>query len=161
MEIWDIYTKDRVKTGRTIVRGEKLAENDYHLVVHIWFINSKGEYLIQKRASHLGWMPNMWAATGGAVVAGEDSLLGAMRETEEELGLKIPIEHFKLLFTQIRGQDISDIYLATLDTTLSEIVFDREAISEIAYVSKAEVEKMIENKTFVNYGEEYFSGIGF
>lgn len=47
MELWDIYNENREKTGRTIVRGQKLGENEYHLVVHMWIINSNGQFLIQ------------------------------------------------------------------------------------------------------------------
>ena len=48
MEQWDIYDKCFVKTGRTHERGKTLEEGDYHLVVHIYPINSKGQILIQK-----------------------------------------------------------------------------------------------------------------
>lgn len=33
MELWDLYTKDRVPTGQTHVRGEKLPDDLFHLVV--------------------------------------------------------------------------------------------------------------------------------
>jgi len=157
MEIWDIYTIDRIKTGRTIVRGEKLQIDDYHLVVHIWIQNSQGEYLIQKRAGHLTWMPNMWATTGGAVISGEDSLQGVIRETEEELGVKIEENDLKLLFTQIRGKDISYIYLTQLNLPITAYKFEVKDMSEIRYVSKSELFKMIEAKEFVDYGEEYLA----
>ncbi len=39
MEKWDLYTKDRVKTGRSHTRGEELPEGLFHLVVHIWLKN--------------------------------------------------------------------------------------------------------------------------
>lgn len=48
-ELWDIYTKDRIKTGRFHVRGQKMQEGDYHLVVHVCIFNSKSEMLIQQR----------------------------------------------------------------------------------------------------------------
>lgn len=157
MESWDIYTQDRKLTGRTHVRGNKLAPDDYHLVVHIWILNSKGEYLIQKRAAHLSWMPNMWATTGGAVISGEDSLQGVIRETKEELGIDINNQDVILLFTQIRGQDISDIYLAKLDYPLSQFQFEKQDMSEIKFASAEEIKSMVVKNEFVNYGEEYFS----
>ena len=42
MELWDLYTKDRVPTGQTHVRGEKLPDDLFHLVVHVWIQNSRG-----------------------------------------------------------------------------------------------------------------------
>ena len=43
-EIWDIYDENRNLTGKTIKRAEyinKIKENEYHLVVHIWIKNDK------------------------------------------------------------------------------------------------------------------------
>ena len=50
MELWDLYTENRVKTGETHVRGNSLPENKYHLVVNVWIKNSEGKYLISKRS---------------------------------------------------------------------------------------------------------------
>lgn len=57
--------------------------------MHIWIINSKSELLIQKRPDHLKHLPGIWAATGGAVIQGEDSKTAACREAKEELGVDI------------------------------------------------------------------------
>lgn len=48
MELWDIYDELRCKTGRTHERGNLLPSGDYHLVIHVWIVNDKGEFLIQK-----------------------------------------------------------------------------------------------------------------
>ena len=32
MELWDIYDKDRVKTGKTMVRGAEFAPDSYYLI---------------------------------------------------------------------------------------------------------------------------------
>ena len=48
MEVWDIYDKYRQKTGRVHKRGNSMPNGDYHLVIHIWIVNDKGEFLIQK-----------------------------------------------------------------------------------------------------------------
>ncbi len=42
MELWDVFTADREKTGRTAVRGEGLGAGEYHVVVHIWLVNDGG-----------------------------------------------------------------------------------------------------------------------
>ena len=88
MEIWDIYDGSRRKTGRTAVRGERLGEGEFHLVVHVWIVNGKGEYLITKRSPNKPF-PGMWECTGGSALAGEDSLGAALRETKEETGITL------------------------------------------------------------------------
>lgn len=35
MELWDLYTKDRHKTGKTMMRGAEQPEDLYRLVVHV------------------------------------------------------------------------------------------------------------------------------
>ena len=51
MELWDLYTENRTPTGKTLVRGEKVPAGYYHLVVHVWIQNVKGEYLISQRSA--------------------------------------------------------------------------------------------------------------
>lgn len=42
-EIWDLYDENRELLGKDHVRGEQLPIDGYHLVVHVWIRNSKGE----------------------------------------------------------------------------------------------------------------------
>lgn len=49
MEEWDLLNADRELTGKTHIRGEKLAPGELHLVVHVCIFNEKGQLLIQKR----------------------------------------------------------------------------------------------------------------
>ncbi|MCL2342628.1 MAG: GNAT family N-acetyltransferase [Firmicutes bacterium] len=89
-EIWDILDEDGNRTGCCIERGRKMAAGDCHLIVHVWKHNGKGEWLIDRRAPGRGTdIDGLWETTGGSVVAGEDSLTAALRETKEELGLDL------------------------------------------------------------------------
>jgi hypothetical protein len=45
-EIWDLYNENRELLGKDHIRGEQLPIDGYHLVVHVWIRNSKGQYLI-------------------------------------------------------------------------------------------------------------------
>lgn len=45
MEKWDLYAKYREKTGKEHIRGEMIPEGFYHLVVHVWIRNRKGDIL--------------------------------------------------------------------------------------------------------------------
>ena len=49
MELFDLYTEDRVRTGRTMVRGTKVPEGLYRLVVHVCIFDHEGRMLIQQR----------------------------------------------------------------------------------------------------------------
>ena len=50
-EIWDLYDGCGEKTGRTMVRGEAIPTGFYHIGVHIWPMNGRGELLIQRRSN--------------------------------------------------------------------------------------------------------------
>ena len=64
-EIWDLYDAYGRKTDKTMRRGEAVPAGLYHQVVHIWPVNGKGEFLVQKRSPFVQWKPNSWATTGG------------------------------------------------------------------------------------------------
>ncbi len=99
MEIWDLYTSNRVKIGKTHIRGSKMAKGEYHLVVNVWIRNSKGEYLISQRAETRPVNPLKFECVCGSVLKGESSIEGAVRETKEEVGITLEAEMGKLVFT--------------------------------------------------------------
>lgn len=159
METWDIYDEYGNKTGRTVIRGEKLAEGDYHLVVHIWIMNDNNEYLIQKRTDHLKHMPGIWATTGGSAIKGEDSQTAAIREVEEELGIEPNTNKMKKIKRIKRKDNFADIWFLQQNISLDEIEMLKEEVSDVKWVSKETLNEMIENGIFHNYGSEYISYI--
>ncbi|MCI8609003.1 MAG: NUDIX domain-containing protein [Firmicutes bacterium] len=118
MEKWDLYTKYREKTGKEHLRGERIPEGFYHLVVHVWIRNSKGEYLMAQRAANRPTFPLMWECAGGSVLMGESSIDGALREVKEEVGLDLEQKAGKLVFSKIRNSDIMDVWLFNYDGEL-------------------------------------------
>ena len=78
-EIWDLYNENRELLGKDHVRGEQLPIDGYHLVVHVWIRNSKGEYLISQRSANRTAFPLVWECVDGSVLKVEDSLQGALR----------------------------------------------------------------------------------
>jgi 8-oxo-dGTP diphosphatase len=111
-EIWDVYDSNRNKTGRYAERGRKMAPGDYHLVVHVWKHNRKGEWLIDKRASARGTsIDGKWETTGGSALAGDDSLTAALRETKEELGIDLDPQKGVLFHTTTRLGNLGHTWL--------------------------------------------------
>ena len=93
MELWDLYTENREKTGKTMVRGDKIPEGYYRMVVHVVIFNDRGEMLIQKRQPFKSGWSGRWDITvGGSAVAGDDSKSAARREVLEEIGLDISFD---------------------------------------------------------------------
>lgn len=119
-EIWDIYDENRVLTGRTHRRGDFLKEGDYHLTVHIWIRNRDGEFLLTKRSPNKGF-PNMWEATGGSALAGDDSLTAAIREVHEETGLKLDPTNGKCVISYRRDDHFTDVWLFRQNFDLADV----------------------------------------
>ena len=86
MEVWDLYDEAMNLLGKQHVRGEAIPQGEYHLVVEIFTINKDGKLLLTQRDAAKTY-PFLWEWTGGSVIAGETSLIGAVRELEEETGL--------------------------------------------------------------------------
>ena len=89
-EYWDVYDAHGKKIeGKRSVRGRHdLAPNEYHLVVYVWIINDKNEFIISKRQKGRTFAGS-WECTGGCALSGDTSLSAAMREVREELGLTL------------------------------------------------------------------------
>lgn len=65
------------------------AKGIRHRIVRVYVLNSEGKMLIARRALHLSSLPGRWnESAAGHVDEGEEYLQAAIRETEEELGIK-------------------------------------------------------------------------
>ena len=160
VEIWDILDENGNKTGRTTLRGRcMLKAGEYHLVVHIWIVSAKGCYLIQRRAEDKKLMPGEWAATGGAAVSGEDSFGAARRELFEELGIESDESNLKKITRIKRRNSLVDVWAIVCDIPEDRLVLQRSEVAEAKWVTSAELDRMIRNGEFHNYGREYFDSV--
>ncbi|MCL2007500.1 MAG: NUDIX domain-containing protein [Treponema sp.] len=141
MEYWDLYTRDRIKLNKVLLRGDEIPEGEYHIVLNIWIINDKNEILITQRHEDKTF-PLKWECTGGSIIAGEDSFTGAMREVEEEIGIKLNPENGKLIETIVRKDDIKDIYLFTENVDISKAILQENEVIDIKWVTIEEFNQM-------------------
>lgn len=155
MENFDLYDKQMNKLGKTMHRGGRNLPGEYHLVVHIWIRRSDGKYLIQQRNKQEDLIPFQWAITGGAVLTGESSLEGAIRETKEEIGITFQPNQFQLVkryfIEHPKSSYITDLYLIEEDVLLNDCKLDTVEVKDVAYKSMSEIMEMIAEGTFWNY----------
>jgi isopentenyldiphosphate isomerase len=139
LEYWDLYNSKRENIGRLHMRGEPLEQGTYHIVVNVWIVNSKNEVLITQRHPKKELWGGLWeCSASGAVIAGEDSLQGALRETKEEIGIDLlPLEGI-LIETIIRKDDIRDTFLFHKDIRLEDLLFHPDEVVDAKWVSKSE-----------------------
>lgn len=155
MEIFDLYDRNFNLLENKMVRGTSNNKGEYHLVAHIWFKNSEGKYLIQQRNKATDRIPYQWAATGGAAVSGDNSIKTAIKETYEELGLKLKEDDFILLERYFcedeKANYITDLYIVKDDILLKDLKLDKVEVRDVAYKTMSEIKEMIENNQFWNY----------
>ena len=156
MELWDIYDENRQKTGRTMVRGEKMPPGEFHLVIHVCLFNSKGEMLIQKRTMQKESFPGLWdLSVGGSAVAGDTGRKAASRELEEELGVKIDFSGIRPYATMHFKTGFDDVFLVEKDLALSDLTLQKEEVSEAKWASLDTILEMIDNGDFISYYKDY------
>lgn len=146
-ELWDLYNTERKKIEITISRGDPIPKGYYHLDISAWIMNSHGQFLLSQRHSDKSY-PLYWECTGGAVISGESSLAGAVREIKEELGITVNTANATLLYS-IRREDIQDFYdvwLFYADADISEMKLQETEVSNVKWVSKRELLTMYNNK---------------
>lgn len=149
-ELWDVLDEDRKPTGRLHRRGDFLPAGDYHLVVHVWMQNSKGQYLMTKRSPNKGF-PNMWETTGGSALAGDDSLTAALREVREETGLMLLPENGECVFTVKEEDDFCDVWLFRQDFDLEDVVLLDGETCDVKYASVQDILQMRSQGKMVYY----------
>ena len=160
LEYWDILDKNGRKTGRTIIRGNKpLTNGEYHLVVHIWVVNDRGEFLIQRRSNDRPMMPGEWAAHGGSALSGEGSRHAAIRELNEELGIRPPRREMVHIRRMLRKYSLNDIWAVKCNCDIEDLRLQKEEVDCVKWVTQMELKGMIEYGLFHNYGRSYFETV--
>lgn len=165
MEKWDLYDRNRNIIGSHI-RGEELPDNGFHLVVHIWIKNSKGQYLIAQRSETRKQNPLMWECQGGSVLQGESSLQGALREVKEEVGIELQPNRGKIVFSKIRDyvddikfNDIMDVWLFEYDGEVSLTNATTEEVAQVKWLYPEEIMELYNKKQLVWTLQYFFDKI--
>lgn len=155
MELFDLYDVNRKPLGETMVRGGAQPKGAYRLVVHICIFSTDGKMLCQKRVANKKVYPNLWdLSCGGSVVSGENSQEGAIRETMEELGIKLDSEIVPSL-TVFFNYGFDDVYCVTMDVNLDDVIVQAEEVAEVAWLTKEQIKSMIDEQTFISYDKSY------
>lgn len=167
MELWDLYNERRELTGRDHIRGEEVPQGFYHLVVHIWIRNSKGEYLISQRSADRPAYPLMWECVGGSVTKGEDSLTGALRETKEEVGLTLSPEDGRLVYSVVgrvvngvKFADIVDVWLFEYNGPVSLNQATTKEVAQTAWMNKEQIKELFDTGNLVHTLGYFFTTEG-
>lgn len=157
MEMVDELNSDGSPTGRQVSKKEAHEKGLWHRAAHVWFVNSNNEILLQKRADHIESHPGKYdISAAGHLTAGDSFIQGALREVEEELGIKltekdlIKIGEVYNESTQHNGtyinKEYNDIYVVKKDIPIEDFVIQESEVSLVKYIPIKEFKKWIEEK---------------
>ncbi len=153
MELRDLYNSKRILTGETIEKGQDVPSGRYYITVVVFIENSKGEFLLQKRALR---KDGRWATTGGHPVSGESSLEGIVTEIQEELGQTVNQNELTLFKTIMTEDDFVDLYYMNKDIDIKDVVLQEEEVEDAKWATKEEIEQLIEEDKFSKSHEEFY-----
>ena len=163
MEQVDVYDLNKKRTGRVLPREgifENLAGDARILLVHTCVFDADHRMLIQQRKETKTYCPGCWdVSAGGFVLAGEGSLEAAVRETEEELGLKLPAESLDYVCCEPFGKVLDDFYNVCVDADIRSLCLQESEVKGVAWADRDTVLRMIRDGRFVDYSEELIAGV--
>jgi isopentenyldiphosphate isomerase len=152
MELWDILDEHGNKTDKTIERGGRpMAQGEYFLIVDVWIMNHKGEFLISKRTPATEPEPDKWQPTCGCAVAGDDSISAAQREVKEELGIILNRNNGEMIKRlMLWDKAIIDVWLFRQEVDISEVVLQPKETDDVRWATIASIKELIENDKFLS-----------
>ena len=158
MELWDIYDRDKQRTGRTMKRNDwHMQPGDFHLTVLGVVARPDGTFLITKRVMTKAWAPGWWEVSGGAAQAGEDSYEAVLREVKEETGLDARNAEGGYLFTYKRENPgegdnyFVDIYKFILDFVDNDVKVQPEEVEGFKIATLEEIRAFAQEGIFLHY----------
>ena len=150
MELWDAYTRNGVKTGGVLVRGQRMWPGIYHLVCEVLVRHVDGSYLCMIRSREKPNYPLYPECTaGGSALLGEDPLTCIRRELREETGIEW--DDFEEVNVTVREfyATIFHSYLCTVDWPKDAITMQEgetegyEWLSEEEFIGLLNSDRMI------------------
>lgn len=157
-ERWDIYDINKKRTGRTMKRNDWcLKDDEYHLTVLGVVCRPDGKFLITKRSMDKHWAPGWWEVSGGACMAGEESLDAVKREVLEETGLDVSGAQGGYMFSYKRENPgegdnyFVDIYRFMMDFEESDVHPQEEETAGFMLATVEEIETFAKEGIFLHY----------
>ncbi len=141
-------------------RAEVHAKGYWHRASNIWIINKNKQVLCQKRSMRKDTNPGKWEAHfGGHLAPGEDYLINAIKETNEELGLEVSASELKL-FKVYKSEDDKEfqaVYYLEWNGDANSLTLEKEEVDEVKWFNVSDLEKLFVQKRYpewVTHGYE-------
>lgn len=148
-EMFDICDESGVPVGKTISREKAHEEGICHRTAHVWIVRKhagKWEVLLQKRSIHKDSFPGCFdTSSAGHVPAGEEPLESALRELEEELGIKAKAEElyfagqFRVGFEEyfhgklFKDNEVANVFVYKEPIKIEKLSIQKEELESVGW----------------------------
>lgn len=169
-EMIDVLDENGVKTGEIVTRKEVHKRGLWHRAIVVAIINEKNEILIQQRSANKEKNPNKWdISAAGHISSGQDALMGATREINEEvsvnLGFNVEVKEFRFMYSFRKQQVFSENFIENQfydffvlrqnGLNKNSIKFQKEEVQNIDFVTISQLNEMRKNGELVEREEVY------
>lgn len=172
-ELIDILDAKGKATGKTALKSKAHQKGWFHPTVHVWCFTSNGQILVQQRGKNKDTHPLLWdVSVAGHVGAGEMVEVAAVREVQEEIGLRIVQGDLKKIGIFKSVQRHSEIlidcefhhtFLYELKTPLKSLVKQEEEVEDLKLIPllrfSEETWGMANLKKYVPHDITYYAAI--
>ena len=158
MEYFDIVDEKGNPLGGQVEREIAHRDGIMHRTAHIWVVRREtGEVLLQKRCLAKDSFPGRYdTSSAGHIQAGDEPLESALRELEEELGIRAEAEdlHFADTFRNqyeepfhgqmFKDNEVSFVYVYEKPVEISDMTLQEEEIESVAWFKLDQVIEAVE-----------------
>lgn len=170
-EYIDIVDKHGNPTGKTALKSKAHKNGWYHNTIHLWLFTANGEILLQQRSHKKVIYPLLWdVSVAGHIDAGETFIEAALRETAEEIGLKLKPENLKHIGVflhetsynngNIQDNEFHQVFIAELKVPVTDLVIQESEVEAVKLVSYKTFESLLKdsatNNHFVTSNSDYY-----
>lgn len=154
------------KTGQVITKKEAHEKGLYHRVTVVGVVDNNRNILMQKRSHDKLQFPDTWdISAAGHVSSGETSLISAVRELSEEVGIKVSekdlcfLTSFRDSITHASGvieNEYFDVFVLNVpDLYNMELKMQKEELEDMQIMPFEEALKMARNHEVAAKEEAY------
>jgi len=159
---WIDIINDNLSFVKACLKSKTHKYGWLHATVHIWFYTNNGQILLQKRSETKIAFPNLWdISVAGHISSGESKISAAIREIQEEIGLKITEDKLEYIGTfrethrhghYFTDNEVHFVYLAKLDIELDQLKIQQEELSALKLIPLNVYQKDLKKP---NYDKKY------
>lgn len=158
MEYLQVFDDNKNMLDEKIERDKKLLlKNGKRFMIIVVFIeNNEKKFLLQKTSVE---KDSVIATTGGHATYGDDGIKTTIKETYEELGIKLDSNEINYVDTIIYPKCYVEVYYVNKNIDIDEIKLQAEEVESVSWYTIDEIKDLIKNNSFRKSNIEPFEKV--